>query len=171
MRTSKQHVEEGIYHRHPASMSDILQTLTEEPFSLSFDKLARRRLKSALLFDFHLYIISDDAHGKTLYVPLSRRRQDRAGFYFETENSAPRMCTGMYKVVPATNSLLSKLPAWIHGGALLMRPNPSGGATPMLPKNGRIGISTPGAKRATMRFSSKSACCARPRKMKRFETF
>jgi hypothetical protein len=38
MRTSKQHVEEGIYHGHAASMSDILQTLTEERFSLSFDK-------------------------------------------------------------------------------------------------------------------------------------
>ena len=38
MRTSKQHVEEGIYHGRDASMSDILQTLTEERFSLSFDK-------------------------------------------------------------------------------------------------------------------------------------
>ena len=84
MRTSKQHVEEGIYHRHPASMSDILQTLTEERFSLSFDKIARRWLKSALLFDFHLYIIFDDAHGKTLYVPLRGRFEDRAGFYFES---------------------------------------------------------------------------------------
>ena len=65
-------------------MSDILQTLTEERFSLSFDKIARRWLKSALLFDFHLYIIFDDAHGKTLYVPLRGRFEDRAGFYFES---------------------------------------------------------------------------------------
>ena len=72
MRTSKQHVEQGIYHRHSASMSDILKTLTEERFSLSFDTIARRRLKSALLCDFYLYIISDNAHGKTLYVLLRR---------------------------------------------------------------------------------------------------
>src|SRR5581483_10462349 len=40
------------------------------------------------------------------------------------------------------------------GGALLMRPLASGGATPMLPKNGRSGISIVSLKCATIRFSS-----------------
>ena len=56
-------------------------------------------------------------------------------------NSAPGTWTGMKSVVPATRSLLSRLPAWMPGGPLLMRPAASGGATPMLPKNGRSGIS------------------------------
>ena len=56
----------------------------------------------------------------------------------------------MNRVVPATSSLLSRLPAWMPGGALLIRPEASGGATPMLPKNGRSGISIPSANRATI---------------------
>ena len=71
-----------------------------------------------------------------------------------TSNSAPRANTGMKSVVPATSSLLSRLPACIHGGALLTRPEASGGATPMLPKKGCSGISIPGANRATIRPSS-----------------
>lgn len=82
MRTSRQNVEQGIYHRHPASKSDILQTLTEERFSLSSDTIA-------LLCDFHLYIFSDDAHGKTLYIPLRGRCEDRTGCYFES-GTVPR---------------------------------------------------------------------------------
>src|ERR1022692_980255 len=54
----------------------------------------------------------------------------------------------MKSVVPATNSLLSMLPAWNQGGTLLIRPRLSGGATPMLPKNGRSGISMPAENRA-----------------------
>src|SRR5262249_14613628 len=50
--------------------------------------------------------------------------------------------------------LLSRLPAWTHCGALLTRPSVAGGATPMLPKKGRSGISKPGAKRANILFSS-----------------
>src|SRR5579863_3184713 len=71
-----------------------------------------------------------------------------------TSNSAPRACTGIKSLVPATSSLLSRLPAWNHGGPLLMRPSASGGATPMLPKNGRSGISIRSEKRATIRRSS-----------------
>jgi len=50
----------------------------------------------------------------------------------------------MYRVVPATSSLLSRLPAWTKGGAVSILP--PAGATPMLPKKGRSGISMPGAK-------------------------
>src|SRR3989442_147740 len=50
----------------------------------------------------------------------------------------------MYSVVPATRSLLSRLPAWVPGGVLLTRPISGAGATPMLPKNGRSGITIPG---------------------------
>ena len=63
-------------------------------------------------------------------------------------SSAPRTCTGMKSVVPATSSLLSRLPACTPGGALLTRPMATGGATPMLPKKGRSGMSIPGANRA-----------------------
>jgi hypothetical protein len=52
----------------------------------------------------------------------------------------------MNSVVPATSSLLSRFPAWIHGGLLLTRPALGGGATPMLPKNGSSGTTIPGAK-------------------------
>ena len=41
------------------------------------------------------------------------------------------------------------------GGALLIRPIASGGATPMLPKNGRKGTSIPSANGATI-FSRSS---------------
>src|SRR5438552_3683799 len=59
-----------------------------------------------------------------------------------------------YRVVPATRSLLSRFPPIIHGGALLKRPAPSGGASPMLPKKGCSGISMPGANFAIMRCAS-----------------
>ena len=40
------------------------------------------------------------------------------------------------------------------GGVLLTRPAAGGGATPMLPKNGRSGITMPGAKSAVIFFRS-----------------
>jgi len=46
------------------------------------------------------------------------------------------------------------LPPCIHGGALLILPDTSGGATPMLPKKGRQGNFDSAPKRATPRFSS-----------------
>src|SRR5437868_6599136 len=67
---------------------------------------------------------------------------------------APEACTGRYRVVPATRSLLSRFPPIIHGGALLKRPALSGGASPMLPKKGCSGISMPGANFAIMRCAS-----------------
>ena len=60
----------------------------------------------------------------------------------------------MNSLVPATRSLLSRLPAWFPGGLLLMRPADAGGATPMLPKNGRMGISMRSENRATLRCAS-----------------
>src|SRR6185437_10200098 len=71
-----------------------------------------------------------------------------------TSNNAPGAKTGRYSVAPATSSLLSILPACRLGGALSMRPNSGGGATPMLPKKGCSGISIPGANLATMRSLS-----------------
>jgi len=41
------------------------------------------------------------------------------------------------------------------GGALSIRPMVAGGATPMLPKNGRSGTSIPSANRATIRPGSR----------------
>src|SRR5262245_15537969 len=52
------------------------------------------------------------------------------------DNNAPGTCTGMYKVVPATKSLLSKLPTCGPGGRLEIRPMRGGGATPIDPKKG-----------------------------------
>ena len=60
----------------------------------------------------------------------------------------------MYSVVPATSSRLSRLPACRAGGLLLTRPSSGAGATPMLPKNGRSGITMPGAYSAVIVFLS-----------------
>ena len=51
--------------------------------------------------------------------------------------------------------LLSMFPPWTQGGPLLIRPEVSGGATPMLPKKGRKGISTVGPNLATIRWTSR----------------
>ena len=51
-------------------------------------------------------------------------------------------------------SLLSRLPAWVPGGALLTRPAASSGATPMLPKKGCSGSSMLSENFATLRFVS-----------------
>ncbi len=56
----------------------------------------------------------------------------------------------MYSVLPATSSLLSRLPACRPGGLLLTRPSSGAGATPMLPKNGLSGITMPGANSAVI---------------------
>jgi hypothetical protein len=48
----------------------------------------------------------------------------------------------MKRVVPATRSLLSMLPAWTPGGPLLMRPIDESGASPMMPKNGLSSATT-----------------------------
>ena len=55
-------------------------------------------------------------------------------------NKAPFTNTGIKSLLPATNSLLSKLPAFFHGGALFHLPTSFAGATPMLPKKGLSGI-------------------------------
>ena len=60
----------------------------------------------------------------------------------------------MKSVLPATSSLLSMLPACLPGGLLLTRPSSGAGATPMLPKNGRSGITIPGANCAVIFFAS-----------------
>ena len=60
----------------------------------------------------------------------------------------------MYKVAPAISSRLSRLPAWRPGGLLLRRPISAAGATPMLPKNGRSGMTIPGANSAVMCWRS-----------------
>ena len=68
-----------------------------------------------------------------------------------TENSAPSVKMGRYKVVPATSSLLSILPPLRRGGGVGIRPQEAGGATAMTPKNGRSGISWPQGNRPIMR--------------------
>ena len=63
--------------------ADRRATLAE----LRYNRL--RTIGLSLLFDFHLDVSSDDAHGETLHVPLRRRCQDRPGFYFES-GTVPR---------------------------------------------------------------------------------
>ena len=60
----------------------------------------------------------------------------------------------MKSVVPATSSLLSRLPACVLGGLLLTRPTSRAGATPMLPKNGFSGTTMPGLNSEVMAFRS-----------------
>jgi hypothetical protein len=52
--------------------------------------------------------------------------------------------------------LLSRLPACVPGGALDTRPAAAGGATPMLPKKGRKGISMCSENFATLRLVVKA---------------
>ncbi len=63
--------------------ADRRATLAE----LRYNRL--RTIGLSLLFDFHLDVSSDDAHGETLHVPLRGRCEDRAGFYFES-GTVPR---------------------------------------------------------------------------------
>src|ERR1035437_5025535 len=65
-------------------------------------------------------------------------------------SSAPLVCTGMKRVVPATSSLLSRLPAYMPGGALDTFPIDAGGATPIEPKNGCSGMEMLSEKCATI---------------------
>jgi len=51
----------------------------------------------------------------------------------------------MNSVVPAHQLFVVRFPAWIPGGALFTLPAASGGAMPMLPKNGLSGMSIPPA--------------------------
>ena len=53
-------------------------------------------------------------------------------------------------MLPATSSLLSRLPACRPGGLLLTRPSSGAGATPMLPKNGLSGMTMPGMNSAVI---------------------
>ena len=68
----------------------------------------------------------------------------------------------MNSVVPATSALLSRLPACVPGGLLLMRPAAAAGATPMLPKKGCSGMTIPGANAAVIDFLSSGMMRRRP---------
>ncbi len=71
-----------------------------------------------------------------------------------TEKPAPSLNTGKYKVEPGTSSLLSRLPPCARGWMDEIAPQALGGATPMTPKNGRSGISSPQGSRPTLRTGS-----------------
>src|SRR6266481_9147368 len=68
------------------------------------------------------------------------------------ENSAPGTNTGKYSLAPAPSSLLSRLPPIARGISEVMRPQAGGGATPITPKNGLSGRSSPQGSRPTIPF-------------------
>src|SRR6267378_4302849 len=75
----------------------------------------------------------------------SSRSEEHTSELHSRRDLVCRLLLEKKKIVPAAMSLLSILPVWMTGSALLMRPIKGGGATPMVPKNGRVsGITTPG---------------------------